>query len=76
MTPRAINMAPTVNSNALPSASGTRPRANTTKPAKVFGSRYRQALEEVKSVLSNLKKEFPELGGQGYEIAGFFRHQG
>jgi alpha-galactosidase len=41
-----------------------------------FGSRYRQVLSEVHDVLSNLKKEFPKLGRQGYEIAGFFWHQG
>jgi hypothetical protein len=41
-----------------------------------FGSRYRQVLVEVKDVLSNLKKEFPGYQDQGYEIAGFFWHQG
>lgn len=41
-----------------------------------FGSRYRQVLSEVKDVLSNLKQEFPGYEDQGYEIAGFFWHQG
>ena len=41
-----------------------------------FGSRYRQTLTEVKDVLENLGKEFPETKGQKYEIAGFFWHQG
>ncbi len=41
-----------------------------------FGVRYRQVLTEVHDVLSNLKKEFPGYQGQGYEIAGFFWHQG
>jgi hypothetical protein len=42
----------------------------------VFGSRYRQVLTEVKEVLSNLKESFPGYQEQGYEIAGFFWHQG
>ena len=41
-----------------------------------FGVRYRQVLTEVKDVLVNLKKNFPGYKGQGYEIAGFFWHQG
>ncbi|MGI9244961.1 MAG: sialate O-acetylesterase, partial [Verrucomicrobiales bacterium] len=41
-----------------------------------FGSRYRQTLAEVEEVVSNLEKEFPDLGGQGFELAGFFWHQG
>lgn len=43
---------------------------------KQFGSRYRQVLEEVDDTLKNLKKHFPKYRGQGYEIAGFFWHQG
>jgi len=42
----------------------------------IFGSRYRQTLSEVKDVLANLKEHFPGYQGQGYEIAGFFWHQG
>ena len=41
-----------------------------------FGSRYRQVLAEVRMVLDDLKKHFPKYRGQGYEIAGFFWHQG
>lgn len=41
-----------------------------------YGLRYRQTLSEVKEVLSNLKENFPGYQGQGYEIAGFFWHQG
>ena len=33
-------------------------------------------LEIVKDVTSNLKKYYPEYKGQGYEIVGFFWHQG
>ncbi|MDP6446913.1 MAG: sialate O-acetylesterase, partial [Pirellulaceae bacterium] len=39
-------------------------------------SRYRQTVEEVNDVLSNLKQHFPAYDAQGYEIAGFFWHQG
>ena len=41
-----------------------------------FGSRYRQTLGEVKEILSTLEEKFPEAKGRGYEIAGFFWHQG
>jgi alpha-galactosidase len=41
-----------------------------------YGSRYRQVLAEVREVLENLEEHFPTYGGQGYEIAGFFWHQG
>ncbi len=41
-----------------------------------FGVRYRQVLSEVKEVLSNLEEHFPGYQDQGYEIAGFFWHQG
>ena len=44
----------------------------TPKP----GEYYRLMLTEVKDVLSNLKKHFPEYDGQGYKIAGFCWHQG
>ncbi len=40
------------------------------------GEKYKQTLAEVKDVLGNLKTYFPAYKGQGYEIAGFFWHQG
>ena len=40
------------------------------------GEKYTQTLAEVKDCLANLKKYFPAYKGQGYEIAGFFWHQG
>lgn len=43
---------------------------------KVFGSRYHQTLEEVRTVLANLPSEFPQLDGQRHELVGFFWHQG
>jgi len=41
-----------------------------------FGSLYRQTLAEVNKVLSNLDSKFPKAKEHGYEIAGFFWHQG
>jgi hypothetical protein len=43
---------------------------------EIFGSRYRQTLAEVRDTLENLKERCPGYEGQGYEIAGFFWHQG
>ncbi|MEM7476776.1 MAG: sialate O-acetylesterase [Planctomycetota bacterium] len=43
---------------------------------RLFGMRYRQTLQEVEQALANLEKHFPEYNDQGYEIAGFFWHQG
>jgi len=40
------------------------------------GSRYRQVIEEVEAVLTHLPEHFPEARGKGYELAGFFWHQG
>ena len=53
-------------------------RSNLTKEEfkKIFGSKYRQTVTEVKEVLANLKTHFPNYQGQGYEIAGVFWHQG
>jgi alpha-galactosidase len=42
----------------------------------IFGSRYRQSLAEVRDTLKHLKDRCPAYEGQGYEIAGFFWHQG
>jgi len=53
-----------------------RPKLTLDEFKKIVGSRYRQTLAEVRDVLSNLKKHFPGYQGQGYEIAGFFWHQG
>ncbi len=53
-----------------------RPELTLAEYKKIYGSRYRQTLSEVKDVLANLKKHFPAYKGQGYEIAGFFWHQG
>jgi alpha-galactosidase len=41
-----------------------------------FGAFYRQMLDEVAGTLKNLKQEFPEYQGQGYEIAGMVWFQG
>jgi len=40
------------------------------------GPYYTEMLKHIKDVLANLKKNFPDYDGQGYEIAGFGWHQG
>ena len=53
-----------------------RPDLTLAEFKEIFGSRYRQVLAEVKETLANLKTHFPKYDGQGYELAGFFWHQG
>ncbi len=40
------------------------------------GPYYKEIVARTKAVLKDLKKEFPELGDRGYELAGFGWHQG
>jgi len=40
------------------------------------GPFYTEMIGHIKTVLANLKKEFPDYDGRGYEIAGFGWHQG
>ena len=40
------------------------------------GPFYKEVVERTKAVLKDLKKEFPEFGDRGYELAGFGWHQG
>jgi len=40
------------------------------------GPYYTEVVKRTKSVLGDLKKEFPELGDRGYELSGFGWHQG
>ena len=40
------------------------------------GPCYKEMIAHVKQVLTDLKKEFPDYDGKGYEIAGFGWHQG
>ena len=40
------------------------------------GPYYTKMIAEVRSTLKNLKSEFPDYGGQGYEIAGFVWYHG
>lgn len=40
------------------------------------GPYYKEVVDRTKAVLKDLKKEFPELGDRGYELAGFGWHQG
>ena len=57
-------------------AKNKNPKLAFTEFKKLFGSRYRQTLSEVRDTLENLQKHFPTYQGQGYELAGFFWHQG
>lgn len=40
------------------------------------GPYYKEIVQRTKDVLGDLKKQFPELAGRGYELAGFGWHQG
>lgn len=40
------------------------------------GPYYKEVIHRTKAVLKDLKKEFPEFGDRGYELAGFGWHQG
>ncbi len=40
------------------------------------GPYYKEIVKHTKDVLANLKTEFPDYQGQGYELAGFGWHQG
>ncbi len=40
------------------------------------GPYYTEVIDRTKAVLKDLKKEFPEFGDRGYELAGFGWHQG
>ena len=40
------------------------------------GPFYKETVERTKAVLKDLKKEVPEFGDRGYELAGFGWHQG
>jgi len=40
------------------------------------GPFYTEVVKRTKAVLKDLKKEFPEFGDRGYELAGFGWHQG
>lgn len=40
------------------------------------GPYYKAVFKRTKAVLKDLKKEFPEFGDRGYELAGFGWHQG
>jgi len=40
------------------------------------GPFYKEVVERTKAVLKELKKEYPEFGDRGYELAGFGWHQG
>jgi hypothetical protein len=53
-----------------------KPNATLADVKAPFGASYRAMLEEIHATLTNLKAEFPQYAGQGYEIAGFVWFQG
>jgi hypothetical protein len=53
-----------------------KPEATMDEVTKPFGASYREMLSEVQSTLRDLKGQFPDYSGQGYEIAGFIWFQG
>jgi alpha-galactosidase len=54
----------------------TKLQARTKEGPLVPGPKYSAMIETVRKVLANLKGEFPQYQGQGYELAGFFWFQG
>jgi alpha-galactosidase len=52
------------------------PDATLDDVKKPFGASYRAMLDEANGTLADLKKHFPDYGGQGYELAGFIWFQG
>ena len=69
--------------NFRPPSSGKVPYELAAKTQKaiedgqvVVGGYYRRMIGEVREVLSDLKKHFPEYDGGGWEIAGLCWHQG
>ncbi len=53
-----------------------RPPSAVAKRGGVVGASYKEMIANVREVLDNLGKEFPEWKGKGYEIVGFAWHQG
>jgi hypothetical protein len=53
-----------------------KPDATLAEVKSTFGATYREMLAEVTGTLNNLKTHFPDIAGQGYEIAGFIWFQG
>ena len=51
-------------------------KANKAGVKPEVGKYYRLMLADVRHVLDNLEKYFPEYGGRGYQITGFGWHQG
>ncbi len=53
-----------------------KPDATLDEVKAQFGAFYRAMIEEVNGTLANLKTEFPEIPGQGHQLAGFVWFQG
>lgn len=52
------------------------PKATLDDVKKPFGATYRDMLTEVNGTLADIKKHFPQYGGQGFDLAGFLWFQG
>ena len=55
----------------LEGAKKKKPETTLDDIKALFGTSYRQMIAEVSDTLANLKQNFPDYQGQGYEIAGF-----
>ncbi len=53
-----------------------RPPGAVAKRGGEVGASYKEMIANVREVLGNLGKEFPEWEGKGYQIVGFAWHQG
>jgi len=60
----------------LTRAKKKQPKLTPAEFKQVFGSKYRQTLTEAKEVLEGLNEHFPGYENQGYQVVGFFWHQG
>lgn len=60
----------------LEQAKKRNPKATLDEIKKPFGASYRATLEEVSTTLADLKKLFPDISGERYELAGFVWFQG
>ena len=68
--------APDVLAGMLKKQQEKKPAATLNEIESSFGASYRAMIEEVNSTLANLKTNFPQYQGQGYEIAGVVWFQG
>jgi alpha-galactosidase len=75
-SPSAGLPAPAVLDKMLTEQQKRNPDATLDDVKKPFGASYRAMLDEINGTLADLKKQFPEYAGQGYELTGFVWFQG